>query len=98
MNNSNERPQTIGEEIANSISHGVGMLVAMAAAPVLIVTAVKRGSTTDIIGASVFAATVVLLYFASTIYHAVPSQRAKEIFRRLDHSAIFLFIAGTYTP
>ncbi len=98
MNNSNERPQTFGEEIANSISHGVGMVGAVAAAPVLIVTAAHRGGTTDIVGASVFAASVVLLYCASCIYHAVPWERAKEIFRRIDHSAIFLFIAGTYTP
>ncbi len=93
-----ERRQSLGEEIANSISHGVGLLAAIAAAPFLIVGAVWRGSTAGIVGASVFAATLVLLYFTSTLYHALPGKRAKRVFRILDHSAIFLLIAGTYTP
>ena len=92
------RVQTLGEEIANSVSHGVGVLAAIIAAPVLIVAAVQRGSVEGIVGASVFAATMVLLYLASTIYHALPRNRAKQIFQLLDHGAIFLLIAGTYTP
>ncbi len=70
----------------------------MAAAPVLIVDAVQRGGATDVIGASVFASTVGLLYLTSVLYHALPPNRAKRIFRVLDHGAIFLLIAGTYTP
>ena len=93
-----ERRQSPGEEIANSVSHGVGLLAAVAAAPVLVVAAVWRGSAAGIVGASVFAATIVMLYFTSTLYHALPGNRAKRVFRVLDHGAIFLLIAGTYTP
>lgn len=93
-----ERPQTVGEEIANSLSHGVVLIAALIAAPTLITTTVQHGGAANIIGACVFSGTVVLLYFASCIYHAVPWQRAKAICRRLDHGAIFLMIAGTYTP
>jgi len=93
-----ERRQSLGEEIANSVSHGVGLLAAVAAAPILIVVAVWRGSAAGIVGASVFAATVVVLYLTSTLYHALPESRAKRVLRVLDHGAIFLLIAGTYTP
>ena len=86
------------EEIANSVSHGLGVLLAIAAVPVLVVGAVRRGTAADIVGASVFGAAMVLMYLASTLYHALPPGRAKRIFRVLDHSAIFLMIAGTYTP
>jgi len=92
------RPQSFGEEIANSLSHGVGLLAAVAAIPTLVASAVRRGSLAGIVGASVFAVTVVLLYLTSTLYHALPRSRAKRVFRVLDHSAIFLLIAGTYTP
>jgi len=92
------RPQSFGEEIANSLSHGVGLLAAVAAIPTLVASAVRRGSVAGIVGASVFAVTVVLLYLTSTLYHALPRSRAKRVFRVLDHSAIFLLIAGTYTP
>jgi hemolysin III len=93
-----ERAQTLGEEIANSVSHGIGLLGALVAIPFLVVVTVQRGSTASIIGASVFAATVLLLYAASTLYHALPGPRVKALFRKLDHGAIFLLIAGTYTP
>ena len=92
------RRQSPGEEIANSVSHGVGLLAAVAATPFLIVSAVGRGSAAGVVGASVFAATIMMLYFTSTLYHALPANRAKRIFRILDHAAIFLLIAGTYTP
>ncbi len=95
---SGKRAQSLGEEIANSVSHGVGFLAAVIAAPVLIMNAVQRGGATDVIGASVFVSTVGLLYLASVLYHALPPNRAKRIFRVLDHGAIFLLIAGTYTP
>lgn len=93
-----KRPQSFGEEIANGVSHGVGLLAAVGAAPVLVLSAVRRGGAADIVGASVFAATIVLLYLTSTLYHALPRNRAKRVFRVLDHGAIFLLIAGTYTP
>ena len=93
-----ERDQSPGEEIANSVSHGVGMLAAITATPVLVVAVVQRGDSANIVGASVFAATMVLMYCTSTIYHALPKNRVKQVFQILDHGAIFLLIAGTYTP
>jgi len=93
-----ERPQTRGEEIANSVSHGIGLLLALAAFPVLVAAALRYGETADIVGATVFATTVVLLYATSTLFHAFPQNRAKRVFQVLDHSAIYLLIAGTYTP
>ncbi|CUR69821.1 hemolysin [Achromobacter xylosoxidans] len=94
----NDRRQTLGEEIANTISHGLGAAGALAAAPILIVAAARRGDAAFIAGAAVFAASMCLLYLASTIYHALPENRAKRLFNVLDHSAIYLLIAGTYTP
>lgn len=93
-----ERTQSLGEEIANSVSHCVGLLAAVAAVPILVIAAVQRGGAAGIVGASVFAATMVLLYLTSTLYHALPRNRAKRVFQVLDHGAIFLLIAGTYTP
>jgi len=92
-----ERLQTTGEEIANSVSHGVALVAALIAAPVLIVSATGDGPM-HIVGASVFSATMVLLYLASTLYHAFPGGKTKQIFQILDHNAIYLLIAGTYTP
>ena len=92
-----ERPQTLGEEIANSVTHGVALLAAIAAMPFLI-GAARHFSTGALVGAIVFAATMVLLYLTSTLYHALPAGRAKRIFLRLDHGAIYIFIAGSYTP
>jgi len=93
-----ERPQTLGEEIANSISHGVGLLGAIIAFPFLVVAASQRGDAIGIISVCVFATSMVLLYLASTLFHALPEGRAKRVFQVLDHSAIYLLIAGTYTP
>ena len=93
-----EQPQTLGEEIANSISHGVGLVAAIVAFPFVVMAAAARGSTSGIIAASIFATTMVLLYLSSTIFHALPEGRAKRVFQVLDHAAIFLLIAGTYTP
>jgi hemolysin III len=92
------REPSLGEEIANSVSHGVGFLLALVATPFLVVAAARRGDSAAIVGASVFAATTAVLYLASTLYHALPKNKAKQIFRVIDHSAIFLLIAGTYTP
>ncbi len=86
------------EEIANSVSHGAGFVFALGASPLLIIAAASRGGAAQIVGSSIFAATMVLLYFASTWYHAVPAGRLKERLRVLDHVAIYLLIAGTYTP
>jgi hemolysin III len=94
-----ERPQTLGEEIANSVSHGIGFLLAVAALPVLLhACALDGGGLLDVAAASVFAATMMLLYLVSTVYHALPTGRWKLAFSRLDHAAIYVFIAGSYTP
>ena len=95
---SRKRAQSRGEEIANSVSHGVGLLAVMVAAPVLIAGAVQQGGVTRLIGTSVFVSTVGLVYVTSVLYHALPPNRGKRIFQVLDHGAIFLLIAGTYTP
>ena len=91
------RAQGPGEEIANSVSHGLALVVAMAAVPALL-GASGQASTASLVGVGVFAATMVLLYFTSTVYHALPESRAKRVFLKLDHGAIYLFIAGSYTP
>ena len=93
-----KREQSREEEIANSISHGLGLIAALAATPFLIRHAVRHGDAGFVAGTSIFAATMVLLYLASTLYHALPVGRAKSVFRVIEHSAIFLLIAGTYTP
>ncbi|HQR44546.1 MAG TPA: hemolysin III family protein [Thermoanaerobaculia bacterium] len=94
---SRKRSQTPGEEIANSVSHGVGAAAALAALPFLVAAALEHGAAA-VVGASVFAGTAFVLYLTSTLYHALPPGRAKRVFHVLDHSAIFLLIAGTYTP
>jgi hemolysin III len=90
--------QSRGEEIANSISHGAGLVGAAIGTPVLLIAAWERGSVPFMIGASVFAATMLLLYLGSTLYHAWPQTSFKCALQVVDHSAIFLLIAGTYTP
>ena len=93
-----ERPQSLGEEIANAISHGVAFLLAVAALPILVVHAVQHGGVGDVVGASVFAATMIVLYLVSALYHALPHGTAKRWLNRIDHCAIYVFIAGSYTP
>lgn len=92
-----ERAQSPGEEIANSASHGVALLAAVVAVPFLI-GGVRHQGLAFTVGVSVFAATMVLLYLTSTLYHALPAGRSKRILLKLDLGAIYLFIAGTYTP
>lgn len=92
------RPQTRGEEIANVLSHGAGLLAAIAAFPVLVVFTARAGTAANIVAACIYATTMVLMYLSSTIYHAIPHGHVKNIFRKMDHAAIFLLIAGTYTP
>ena len=92
------RGQSGGEEIANVVSHGVGLAVSLAAAPILIAHTAAQGNALQTLGASVFAASMVLLYLTSTLYHALPHSRAKRVFRVVEHSGIYLLIAGTYTP
>jgi len=91
------RAQSLGEEIANSISHGAGLVAALIAVPVLVHGAIGFG-TSAIVGAVIFGATTALLYLTSSVYHALSPNRAKRVLQVLDHGAIYLLIAGTYTP
>jgi len=86
------------EEIANSVSHGVGAALYAAGAVVLITLAALRGDVWHVVACSVYASTLVLFYTISTLYHAVRGPRAKRLLRILDHAAIYLLIAGSYTP
>lgn len=95
---SNVRMYSLGEEIANSITHGVGIVLAIAGLGVLTAFASLLGNAWHIVSCSIFSATQILLYTASTLYHSIPYSRAKRVLRVIDHSAIFLLIAGTYTP
>jgi hemolysin III len=88
----------IREEIANSISHGLGLVLAIVAVPILVLAAVRGGSVHFIVGVSVFGGTMILLYLASTLYHSITHEVTKNLCRVFDHTAIFLLIAGTYTP
>ena len=97
-NSSAQRSTDLREEIANSISHGLGLVLAIVAVPILVLSAMRAGEVPFIIGASVFGGTMVLLYLASTLYHSVTHESAKQFFRLFDHCAIFVLIAGTYTP
>lgn len=92
------RGLTLGEEIGNSVTHGVGVLLSLVALPTLVILAARRHDTWQIVGGAIFGTSLLLLYSASTLYHALPSPRVKGVFRVLDHAAIYLLIAGTYTP
>jgi len=93
-----ERPQSREEEFANCLIHAVGAAVALAAGVYLVATAAQHGSTAFTVAAAVYAVTMVGLYLGSTLYHGLPDGPAKAAFLVVDHSAIFLFIAGCYTP
>ncbi len=92
------RVQTLREEVANALSHGIGFLLAVASLPVLVVFASRHGTAISVVAAVVFSVSAMLLYFVSAVYHALPHGRWKRRFNRLDHAAIFLFIAGSDTP
>ena len=93
-----EHRYTAGEEIANAVSHGVGVVLAISGLTVLVAFASLHGTAWEIVSAAVYGASMILMFTASTIYHAIPSLRAKRVLRVLDHSSIYLAIAGTYTP
>jgi hemolysin III len=93
-----EHDPSLGEEIANAITHGAGLVASLIALPVLIWSAARSHDGARITGAAIFGITLCLLYTASTLYHSFPPGRAKRVFRVLDHGAIYLLIAGTYTP
>jgi len=92
------REQSPAEELANSLSHGLALIAALMGGPYLIAQTVKRADAALVVGTSLFCATIVILYLASTLYHALPAGRAKRVLRVIDHASIFLLIAGSYTP
>lgn len=92
------RVVSLREELANAVTHGVGLVLSLIGMPILVLAALDRGERTMVIGASVFGATLIALYAASTLYHAIPHPTLKQKLRVVDHAAIYLLIAGTYTP
>jgi hemolysin III len=94
----NRRPQSRSEEFVNALIHGSGLLASLGAAPFLLWAAGTSGSTRQVVACAIFAATLVLLYASSTLYHALRPSRAKQLLRTIDHIAIYLLIAGTATP
>ncbi len=87
-----------GEEIAHAITHGLGVLCSIAGLVVLVVLAAQRGDARLVVGVSIFGASMIILYTASTMYHALIPKKAKDVFELMDHAAIYLLIAGSYTP
>ncbi|MDY0087464.1 MAG: hemolysin III family protein [Coriobacteriia bacterium] len=92
------RVQSVGEEIANAVTHGLGVVAGIVAFTLLVVFAARRGGVLEMVSAIVYGTTLVLLYTASTLYHSFPWPRVKHVFKVLDHAGIYLLIAGTYTP
>ncbi|WP_347840405.1 hemolysin III family protein [uncultured Draconibacterium sp.] len=92
------RSLSLGEEIFNSITHGIGTLLSIAALVLLVVFAAIKGNVWHVVSFSIFGSTLVLLYLSSTLYHSFTKEKLKNLFVRFDHAAIFLLIAGTYTP
>lgn len=95
---SEHRIATAREELANALTHGVGFLASLVGFPILVLAAMERGERLLVIGASVFGSSLIALYAASTLYHAIPHPTLKQRLRVLDHAAIYCLIAGTYTP
>jgi hemolysin III len=93
-----DRVATAAEELANALTHGLGLVLSLVGAPVLVMTAFSYGKPLFVIGSLIFAAALVTVYTTSTLYHAVRHEGRKQRYRLLDHVAIYLLIAGTYTP
>ncbi|MFL5483825.1 MAG: hemolysin III family protein [Gemmatimonadaceae bacterium] len=95
---SRTREQTSGEEIANSLTHGLGVVLTLVVGPMLVIIAVRSGDPWRVVAAAVYATTLLLLFTSSMLYHGLRPPAAKAVFQRIDHAAIYLLIAGTYTP
>lgn len=91
-------PYSLAEELANAISHGLGALLSVAGSTLLVIYAAIDGDASRIASFSVYGATLVVLFLASTLYHAIYHEKAKKVLKIVDHCAIYLLIAGTYTP
>lgn len=86
------------EEIFNGITHGIGVVFGIVALTVLLILSIRKGDIPSIVSFSIYGACIILMFLSSTLYHSIPMEKAKSILRVFDHSSIFLFIAGTYTP
>jgi hemolysin III len=89
---------SLAEEIAHAVSHGIGIILSIIALTVLVAVSFRDGGVRHVVGSAVFGTTLILLYVTSTLYHSVTHPRLKPVLRMLDHTAIYLLIAGTYTP
>jgi hemolysin III len=92
------RKLSLGEEIANSVTHGAGLVASIVGMVLLLAAAIRRGDNWIIASCAIYASTLVLLYAASTLYHSLAATRARHVFQIIDHSAIYVLIAGSYTP
>ncbi len=93
-----KKSYTLGEEIANSITHGIGTALSIAGLVVLVTLAAIHGDVWRVVSFSLYGSALIILYLSSTLYHAIQNQRAKKVFRILDHVSIYILIAGTYMP
>lgn len=89
---------SLREEVAHTVTHGIGLLLSIAGLVVMVVISARYGDNWHVVSSSIYGSTLILLYASSTLYHGISHQRAKPLLRKLDHAAIFLLIAGTYTP
>jgi len=86
------------EEIANAVTHGIGAVLGITALVLLVIMALTQQDSMRLVAAITYGSSLILLYMASTLYHSIPGRRAKQFFQKLDHAAIYVLIAGTYTP
>ena len=98
MSDNVKKLYTLGEEITNSITHGIGSLLSIAALVIMIIVSAIHHSTLGVICSIVFGLSLIILYTMSTLYHAITNEKAKKVLRVFDHCTIYLLIAGTYTP
>ncbi|WP_316365606.1 PAQR family membrane homeostasis protein TrhA [Candidatus Thiodiazotropha sp. CDECU1] len=98
VNQLSDSAYSLGEEIAHAVTHGIGIVLSIAGLVVLVAFASLYGNAWHITSSSIYGATLILLYTASTLYHGIPQPRVKRVLQRIDHAAIFMLIAGTYTP
>ncbi len=98
MKTENKNPYSAGEELANSITHGVGFFIGIAVLAVLVIFSILRKTTWEVVSCSIYGITFIMLYLGSTLYHSARQPRTRRVLKIVDHSAIYLLIAGTYTP
>lgn len=95
---SSKKLYTLGEEISNSITHGIGSLLSIAALVIMVVVAAIHHNTIGVVTSAIFGASLIILYTMSTLYHSISNEKAKKVLKVFDHCTIYLLIAGSYTP